>query len=85
MTALTISRRIILMIVTSIVALLLVGGVGLYVSNKQTVSIHQIKDDSLASIQTLGEARQAYMEYRVLVYTHLVNTDPAALQTLEKP
>ena len=80
----TISRRIILMVVISVLSLLIVGVVGLFVSNQQTQSIRQIKDDSLASIKTLGEARQAYMEFRVLVYTHLVNTDPAAMQSVEK-
>ena len=79
----TISKRITLMVIISIVALLLVGAVGLFVSNKQTNSIKQIKEDSLTSIETLGEARQAYMELRVLVYTHLVNTDPATLDSLE--
>ncbi len=79
----TISKRITFMVIISIVALLLVGAVGLFVSNKQTNSIKQIKEDSLASIETLGEARQAYMELRVLVYTHLVNTDPATLDSLE--
>lgn len=81
----TISKRITLMVIISIVALLLVGAVGLFVSNKQTNSIKQIKEDSLASIETLGEARQAYMELRVLVYTHLVNTDPATLDSPLKP
>ena len=79
----TISKRITFMVIISIVALLLVGAVGLFVSNKQTNSIKQVKEDSLASIETLGEARQAYMELRVLVYTHLVNTDPATLDSLE--
>lgn len=79
----TISLRILLMVITSIAGLLAVGLVGLSVSNHQTASIQSIKDDSLASIEVLGEARQAYMEYRVLVYTHLVNTDSAILQSTE--
>ena len=79
----TISKRITLMVVISIVALILVGTVGLFVSSNQTRSIHDIKEDSLASIETLGEARQAYMELRVLVYTHLVNTDSATLDSVE--
>lgn len=75
----TISRHILLMVFGSIVALMAVGFVGLSVSEQQTKSIRSIKADSLASIETLGEARQAYMEFRVLVYTHLVNTDAAVL------
>ena len=52
----TISKRITFMVIISIIALLLVGAVGLFVSNKQTNSIKQVKEDSLASIETLGEA-----------------------------
>jgi methyl-accepting chemotaxis protein len=84
MNTLTISRRIILMVMTSIVALFLVGGVGLYVSSKQTENIKLITEDSLPSILTLGDARQAYMELRVGIYTHLVNTEEASIQAVEK-
>jgi methyl-accepting chemotaxis protein len=84
MNALTISRRIILMVVAAIIALILVGGVGLYVSDKETQNIKLITEDSLPSIETLGEARQAYMELRVGIYTHLVNTDEAAIAQVEK-
>jgi methyl-accepting chemotaxis protein len=84
MNALTISRRIILMVVAAIIALILVGGVGLYVSDKETQNIKLITEDSLPSIETLGEARQAYMELRVGIYTHLVNTDEVAIVQVEK-
>ncbi|MEI7613257.1 MAG: methyl-accepting chemotaxis protein [Betaproteobacteria bacterium] len=83
MNTLTISRRIILMVMTSIVALVLVGGVGLYVSSKQTDNIKLITEDSLPSILILGEARQAYMDLRVGIYTHLVNTEDQAIQAVE--
>ena len=78
-----ISTRISLMVVTSILAAILIGAVGIFVSNKEVESIRNIKEDSLISIETLGEVRQTYMELRVLVYTHLVNTDPATLKSLE--
>jgi methyl-accepting chemotaxis protein len=84
MNALTISRRIILMVVAAIIALILVGGVGLYVSDKETQNIKLITEDSLPSIETLSEARQAYMELRVGIYTHLVNTDEVAIAQVEK-
>lgn len=84
MNTMTISRRILLMVMASIIALILIGGVGLYVSNEQTESIRKIQGDVLPSIQTLSEARQAYMELRVGIYTHLVNTDQAAIQSVEK-
>jgi methyl-accepting chemotaxis protein len=80
---LTIAHRILLMIATSVVALLLIGGVGLYVSHKETDSIKLINDDSLASIQILAEARQAFMLLRVSVYPHLLSSDGAAKKEAE--
>ncbi len=56
MNTLTISRGIILMVMTSILALFLVGRVGLYVSSKQIENIKLIAEDSLPCILTLGDA-----------------------------
>ena len=84
MNALTISRRIMLMILVSIVALLVVGGVGLYVSNKQTESIKVITEDSLPSIQILSDARQSFMIMRINVMRHLMVSDPEAKKEAEK-
>lgn len=81
---LTIAHRIIVMIVLSIASLLIVGLVGLSVANQGTASVRLIKDDSLASISTLGEARQAFMEIRVNVFAHIMNTDATAMQSIEK-
>ena len=72
MNALTISRRIMLMILVSIVALLVVDGVCLYVSNKQTESIKVITEDSLPSIQILSDARQSFMIMRINVMRRLM-------------
>ena len=72
MSALTISRRIMLMILVSIVALLVVDGVCLYVSNKQTESIKLITEDSLPSIQILSDARQSFMIMRINVMRRLM-------------
>lgn len=63
MKSLSIAQRIMVMIGVSVLALLLVGFVGLYVSNKETQSLKLINDDSMASIVTLGEARQAFMQF----------------------
>ncbi|SFN09551.1 methyl-accepting chemotaxis protein [Formivibrio citricus] len=81
---LTVAQRIIMMIVVSVSALLIVGSVGLYVANKGSESIHQINDDSLASVQILSEARQAYMEVRINIYRHVMSTDAARMQAVEK-
>ena len=50
MKRISIAQRIILMIVASVIALMLVGGVGLNVSNQQTNSIRIIHEDSITNI-----------------------------------
>jgi len=80
---LTISRRIVLMISIAVMALLLVGSVGLYVSSKETDSIKKIYSNSLASIETLSEARQTFMQIRVNVYRTLRATDPEVKKGFE--
>ena len=83
MKRISIAQRIILMIVASVIALLLVGGVGLNVSNQQTNSIRMIHEDSLTSIVTLNELRQAFMNIRVNAYAHLLTGDLDAKRSAE--
>ena len=80
----TIALRIVLMIAVSIVSLLLVGSVGLLVSNTQTQDIKRIDEDSMAGIVVLGDARQAYMMLRLSVLGHVSTPDPAAKKALEE-
>ena len=72
---LTIAHRILLMIAVSMISLLLVGGAGLFIANRGSESIEQIKDDSLASVRTLGNARQAFMLIDTTAYAHILNAD----------
>ena len=51
----TIARRITLMIVAAVLALLLVGFVGLTVADKGSENIRRINEESLAGIQTLSK------------------------------
>ncbi len=81
---LTIAHRIMLMISTSVIALLLVGFFGLSVASKGTASIKQIKDDSMAGVHILGDARQAFMEIRVDILALFVNEDDAQMKIIEK-
>ena len=81
---LTIAHRIMLLIAFSIVSLLLVGAVGLYVSNTQTDDVKLIEGDSLAGITTLSQTRQAYMMIRLSVLNHVGNPDPAAKKSLDE-
>ena len=81
---LTIAHRIMLMIGTSVIALLLIGFVGLSVAGKETDSIKQIDEDNIVSIQTLNAARQAFMEARVNIMLLFLNADDAEMDVLQK-
>ncbi len=81
---LTIAQRIIMMIAASVISLLVVGLVGLSVANMESANLKQIANGNMASIITLGEVRQDLMEIRVNVYAHILNTDNAAMQSIEK-
>ena len=84
MKAVTISARILLMIAVSVGALLIVGGVGLYVASKGTQSIKEINDGALARIQTLGASRQAFMDARVGMFALFLNSNDEEMVELEK-
>jgi len=75
MKTLTIARRIMFMIAVSVVSLLLVGAAGLYVAKRGSDSVTFIKDDSLASVRTIANARQAFMQMRTIVYAHILAVD----------
>lgn len=81
---LTIAHRIMLMIGVSVLALLLVGAIGLSVASKETESIKRIKEDSMASVETIGAARQAFMEARTNLLLLFLNADDAEMDQLEK-
>jgi methyl-accepting chemotaxis protein len=80
----TIAHRLVLMIGASVIALLVVGFVGLSVANKGTDSIRKINDVSLANIQTLGTARQVFMEIRLNAYAHVNTPVESAMKEIEK-
>ncbi len=84
MNKLTIVHRIVLLVVASIISLLLVGYDGLSVGNKSVDSIKSINDDSLASIQLLGDARQAFTLSRVAAYAHIIAANEDAKAKVEK-
>ena len=84
MNKLTIAHRIVLLIAVSVISLLLVGYDGLSVGNKSVDSIKSINDDSLASIQLLGDARQAFTLSRVAAYAHIIAANEDAKAKVEK-
>ena len=81
---LTIAHRILMMICVSVVALLVIGLLGLDIANRGTTGIREINDINLPRIQTLGKARQAFMDARVNMYALFLNSDDAEMDAIEK-
>ena len=84
MNKLTIAHRIVLLIAASVISLLLVGYDGLSVGNKSVDSIKAINNDSLASIQIIGDARQTFTLSRVAAYAHIIAANEDAKAKVEK-
>ncbi len=73
-----------LMIGASVIALLIVGFVGLSVANKESNTIRSIDENSIVSIETIGAARQALMEARTNILLMFLSSDDAEMDNLEK-
>lgn len=71
----TIAKRIIAMVLLSLLALLTVGGVGIFSTAQSTAGIKKINDDSLASIQTLSQALDGFMVIRINLYALAMSED----------
>lgn len=84
MKKLTISTRLVIMIVCSVLALIVVGAVGIKAAMHAENGVTSIRDDSLASIKTLSNARNEFMRSRVNMYLHLLSTDQSEKDRLEK-
>lgn len=83
MKRITIATRLALMIGASVLALLIVGLVGISVAGKVADSIRRINEESLGSIQTLAEARQIFMEIRVNGYLHIITSTESGMKKIE--
>ena len=74
----TIARQLSLLVAIAVVALLFVGTVGLNVSNSEAGKLKLIHEKNIASIITLGDARQDFMQIRVNFYRVMQATDREA-------
>ena len=81
---LTISKRLVMMIACSIVALIVVGTVGLVAAINAEKGVTTIRDDSLASIKILGNVRNEFQRSRVNMYVHALVADDSAKDEVEK-
>jgi methyl-accepting chemotaxis protein len=79
-----ISHRLIALIVTAIVGLVLMGGNGVWQLQRINTSLHEISGNALPSIIVLGEAHTHFLETRVALLNHVIETDIAKLPELEK-
>ena len=71
MKKLTISGRIIIMIVTATLALLLVGMVGLYSEKKQSESLDDITQRHMHATGILADVALNITEIRLFLFAHL--------------
>lgn len=81
---LTIAKRLILLIVVSVVALILVGVDGLSAAIDAQKGVSQVRDDSLVSIKTLAGVRSSFQQLRVNVYAHVLTADDKGMAEVEK-
>jgi methyl-accepting chemotaxis protein len=68
MNRLSVSGRITIMVVISMLVVLLVGIIGLWVGRSEANSLHDIHDNNIPSIIVLSDARQSFTEVRVSAY-----------------
>lgn len=80
----TIAKRLVLLIVVSVVALILVGVDGLSAALNAQKGMSQVRDDSLVSIKTLGSVRSSFQQLRVNAYAHALTTDDKGMAEVEK-
>ena len=80
----SIAQRIVLMIVTAVIALLLVGVVGLGVASKSTDSIQEINDVTLKSIKSLAAIQHSFMEARTNMYVIFLDSADEKMDAVEK-
>jgi methyl-accepting chemotaxis protein len=80
----TIAHRIWMMIAASVSALLLLGAIGMHVSDRETESLRLMNDGSIHSLVALSEARQAFMQIRLAAAAHTMSGEDAVMRAVEK-
>jgi len=81
---LTIAHRILMMICVSVVALLIIGLLGLDIARRGSDSIKEINELDLPRIQTLAKIRQTFMDTRTNMYALFLNSDDAEMEAIEQ-
>lgn len=78
-----ISHRLALLIVVALVGLLLSSANGLYQLNRSNQIVVNTGQNTLPSVDKLGQAKSDFLEVRVNLYSHLLMKDFAQMGTIE--
>ena len=79
-----ISHRLIALIAVALTGLILIGGNGMLQLQRINTALEEIANNALPSIVILGHAHTNFLETRVALLNHVIETDIAKLPALEK-
>lgn len=79
----TISKRLLILLATSIISLILISGVGLFQMNRVYTATNFSNENVVPSILVLETAQKEFMTLRIRVYRHILNNDPKALADID--
>ena len=71
----TLSKRLLILLATSIISLLLVAGLSLLQMNRVYKAANFSNENVVPSVLLLHEAQKEFMTIRIRVYRHILNTD----------
>ena len=79
----TLSKRLLILLATSIISLLLVAGLSLLQMNRVYKAANFSNENVVPSVLLLHEAQKEFMTIRIRVYRHILNTDPKAMADID--
>ncbi|MDD3484027.1 methyl-accepting chemotaxis protein [Azovibrio restrictus] len=80
----TIAKRLLMLILLSVLGLVAVGGIGLSQMGRINDGLNQVHDNSIPSILKVGEIETIFLRYRTRVMYHLLATEASAMAEHEK-
>ncbi|MFH1660532.1 MAG: methyl-accepting chemotaxis protein [Pseudomonadota bacterium] len=79
----TLSKRLLILLSTSIISLILVAGLGLIQMQRVYSAANFSNENIVPSILVLDETLLRFSQVRVRVYRHVLNTDPKAMAEID--
>lgn len=80
----TIAKRLLVLILLSVLGLVAVGAIGLLQMGKINDELTLVNENSIPSILKVGEVETAFLHYRTQVMYHLLATEASAMMAQEK-